>query len=156
MLPFVFILTLSRLVVKAWDSPNWIPGRTTLETERDLRIVQMALLLGLVALFSYYAIPLRRNLKGIIYGFILFVTTTLIRLTFGGYLRRSFQYVWPYLLNFGYLAVLLMWCATLWSYEAAPEMETDARLEIDYQSLAAATRKQLRAAQSHLLKAVRS
>jgi len=83
-LPFLFIFATSRIFVKAWNSPNWIPGSTTLETERDLRIVQTALLIGLVALFAYYAIPLRRDLKGIIYGFGVFAGTSVIHLSLRG------------------------------------------------------------------------
>jgi hypothetical protein len=155
-LPLLFIFSISRMFVKGWNSPNWIPGSTTLETERDLRIVQMALLLGLVALFAYYAIPLRRSLKGIIYGCSVFVATSLIHLTFGHYLGESFRYLWPYIQPVAYLFVLLIWCRTLWSYEAAPDLETNPRLELEYQSLAAATKRQLRAAHNSLWKAIRS
>jgi hypothetical protein len=155
-LPFLFIFSISRLLVKAWDSPNWIPGRTTLETERDLRMVQMALLFGLVALFAYYAVPLRRDLKGIIYGCSVFVATSLIHLTFGHHLGESFRYLWPYIQPMAYLIVLLIWYGTLWSYETAPELETNPRLEVDYQSLAAATRRRLRAVHTYVLKAIGS
>jgi len=77
--------------VKAWNSPNWIPGKTTLETERDLRIVQVTLLIGLVALFAYYAVPLGRNLKGIIYGYGLFIATNVLHLTLRDSLGDSFE-----------------------------------------------------------------
>lgn len=155
-IPFLFIFSISRLLVKVFDSPNWIPGRTTLETERDLRIVQMALLLGLIALFAYYAIPLRRELKGIIYGFSVSVATILIHLTLRDQLGKSFQQRWEYIQPTAYIFVLLIWCATLWSYERAPELETNRRLEVDYQSLAGATKRQLRAAHSYIWKAIRS
>lgn len=141
--------------MKAWNSPNWIPGRTTLETERDLRVVQMALLFGLIALFAYYAIPLGRDLKGIIYGFSIYVAITVIHLTFGDYLGESLRYLWPYILPVAYIFVLLIWCWTLWSYETAQEAEISSRLEVDYQSLASATRRQLRAAHNYLLKGIR-
>jgi hypothetical protein len=154
-LPFLFIFATSRMFVKAWNSPNWIPGSTTLETERDLRVVQMALLFGLIALLAYYAIPLRRNLKGILYGFSIYVAITVIHLTIGDYLGESARYLWPYILPVAYIFVLLIWCWTLWSYETAQETEVSSRLEVDYQSLASATRRQLRAAQNYLLKAIR-
>jgi hypothetical protein len=154
-LPFLFIFATSRMFVKAWNSPNWIPGRTTLETERDLRVVQMALLFGLIALFAYYAIPLGRDLKGIIYGFSIYVAITVIHLTFGDYLGESLRYLWPYILPVAYIFVLLIWCWTLWSYETAQEAEISSRLEVDYQSLASATRRQLRAAHNYLLKGIR-
>jgi len=152
---FIFVFSISRLLVKAWDSANWIPGRTTLETERDLRTVQMGLLLGLVVLFAYYGIPLGRNLKGIIYGFIAFVGVTIAHLTFGTYLAESLRFLWPYVISIAYFLVLVMWCKTLWVYESASETATDSRLEMDYQSLVSATKKQFRAARSQLFKAVR-
>src|SRR5260370_38957290 len=92
----LFILGITRIFVKAWNSPNWIPGRTTLETERDLRIVQLALLIGLVSLFASYAIPLGRNLKGIIYGYGLFIATSVAHLTLRDYLGDSFQLACQY------------------------------------------------------------
>jgi hypothetical protein len=155
-IPFLFIFSVSRLFVKAWNSPNWIPGSTTLELERDLRIVQMALVLGLVALFAYYAIPLRRDLKGIICGFSVSVATILIHLTLRDHLGDSFQHRWEYVQPMAYIIVLLIWCGTLWSYETAPELTTNPRLEVDYRSLATATRRQLRAVHTYVLKAIRS
>ena len=154
-LSFLFILATSRIFVKAWNSPRWIPGSTTLETERDLRVIQLALLIGLAVLFAYYAIPLRRNLKGIIYGFSLFVAASLIHLTFGNYLGDKFRFIWPYCQPLAFIFVLLIWCKTLWSYETTPELETNSHFEVAYQSLASGTKRQLRAAQSHILKAIR-
>ena len=109
-LALMFILAITRIFVKVWSSPNWIPGKTTLETERDLRIVQLALLIGLVALFTSYAIPLGRNLKGIVYGYGLFTATSVAHLTLRGYLGDSFQRAWQYIQPICYLVVLLVWC----------------------------------------------
>jgi hypothetical protein len=152
---FLFILAFTRILVKAWNSPHWIPGKTTLETERDMRTVQVALLIGLVALFASYAIPLGRNLKGIIYGYGLLVSTTVVHLTLRDYLGDSFQRSWLYTQPICYLFVLLVWCLTLWSYAAIPEPETEPRLEADYESLVAATKSKVRSAHSYLLKMMR-
>ena len=149
-LPFLFIFSISRIVVKVWNSPNWMPGRTSLEAERDLRTVQIALLIGLVALFAYYAIPLGRNLKGIIYGFSVFVGTSVIHLTLRDYLGDSFQQLWQYIQPLAYIFVLVIWCAALWSYATVPEPEMEPHLEGDYQTLVQATRKQLSSARSYL------
>jgi len=154
-LPYLFILAITRIFVKAWNSPNWIPGKTTLETERDLRIVQVALLIGLIALFASYAIPLGRNLKGIIHGYGLFIATSVVHLTLRDYLGDAFQRSWLYIQPICYLLVLLLWCATLWSYAPIPKPITEPRLESDYQSLVAATNRKVRSARSHLLKAMR-
>ncbi len=153
-LSFIFILSISRILVKAWNSPHWIPGRTTLEQERDLRIVQLALLLGLVALFAYYAIPLGRNLKGIIYGFSLFLGTSIIHLTLRDYLGDSFQHLWQYIQPVAYLLVLTIWCAALWSYATVPEPEIEPHLEVDYQALVRATRKHLSSARTFLARTI--
>jgi len=154
-LAFLFILAFTRIFVKAWNSPNWIPGRTTLETERDLRIVQLVLLIGLAGLFASYAIPLGRNLKGIIYGYGLFTATSVAHLTLRDYLGDSFQRAWQYIQPICYLAVLVVWCMTLWSYAPIPQPTTQPRLEADYESLIAATKRKVRSARSYVLRAMR-
>ncbi len=155
LLLFIFIVAITRIFVKALSSPNWIPGKTTLETERDLRIVQVALLIGLAALFASYAISLGRNLKGIIYGYGLFVATSVVHLTLRDHLGDSFERSWEYIQPLCYLLVLLAWCTTLWSYAPVPEPTTDPRLEADYESLVAATTRKVHSARSHLFRAMR-
>ena len=155
-LPVIFILSISRILVKVWNSPKWIPGRTSLVAERDLRVVQIALLIGLAALFAYYAIPLGRNLKGIIYGFSVFVGTSVIHLTLRDYLGDSFQHIWQYIQPMSYIGVLVVWCVGLWSYATVPEVEIEPRLEGDYQSLVGATRKQLSSARAYLARTMKT
>ena len=121
LLPFIFILAITRVFVKAWNSPHWIPGQTTLETERDLRIVQFALLASLAVLFACYAIRLGRNLKGILYGYGVFLVTSVADLTLRDYLGDSFQHAWQYIQPICYVAVLLVWCFTLWLYAPIQE-----------------------------------
>jgi len=154
-LAFLFIFASTRIFVKAWNSPTWIPGRTVFEIERDLRIVQLALLAGLVILFVCYAIPLGRNLKGIAYGYGLFLVTSVVNLTLRDYLGRSFQLAWEYIQPLCYLLVLLVWCVTLWSYAPIPEPAIEPQLEADYESLVAATKRKLLSARTYLLKAMR-
>lgn len=154
-LPFLFVFAMTRLFVKAWNSPNWIPGGTTLETERDLRIVQAALLFSLVALFAYYAIPLGRNLRGIIYGYGLFLVTAVVNLSLRDYIGASFQPLAQYIQAVSYLLVLLVWCKTLWAYESIAGSEPESRLEVDYQSLVRATREKLSSARTYLLRGMR-
>lgn len=151
-LPFLFVFAMTRIFVKAWNSPNWIPGKTTLETERDLRIVQLGLLFSLVALFAYYAIPLGRNLMGIIYGYVLFLVTNVVNLSLRNNIGDSFQASAQYIQAVSYLLVLLVWSKTLWAYESIPEPELEPRLEVDYQSLVRATREKLRSVRAYLLR----
>jgi hypothetical protein len=154
-LAFLFIVAGSRIIVKAWNSPTWIPGRTLFEIERDLRSVQLALLIGLVALFTCYVIPLGRNLKGVAYGYALFLGTSVINLTLRDKLGDSFQHSWEYIQPICYLLVLGVWCLALWSYAPIPQPTTEPRLEADYQSLLASTKETVRSARSYVVKAMR-
>lgn len=154
-LAFLFIFASTRIFVKGWNSPTWIPGKTLFEIERDLRIVQLALVAGLVVLFTCYAIPLGRNLKGVAYGYALFLCTSVINLTLRDDLGNGFQHFWKYMQPVCYLLVLGVWCLTLWSYVPIPEPTTEPRLEADYESLIAATKKKVRSARSSVLKAMR-
>ena len=154
-LPFLFVLSFSRVFVKAWNSGHWVPGFTPLETERDLRIVQAALLAGLIGLLAFYAVPIGRNLKGMIIGFGFFLGTSLIHLTARDYFGEAFQRAWGYIQPLAYLAVLGIWSITLWFYSPAPEPEPASRLELDYQARLAGTRRQLRLARSHLARTMK-
>jgi hypothetical protein len=143
-LPLLFIFAFARILVQASMSPNWIPGRTPLETEIDLQALQLVLLLGLIALLAYYSIPLGRNLKGILYGYGLFLATNLSGLMLRQSLGDSFHNSWHYIEPASYLCVLAVWCWALWSYAPAPEPEREPSLEADYEALVAATRGKLR------------
>jgi hypothetical protein len=148
----LFVFATARILVKAWESPTWIPGKTAFEIERDLRIVQGALLLGLVALFSYYAIGLGRNVKGIVSGYGLFLATSLVNLTLRYDLGKSFERQWQFIQPACYLLVLGVWCVALWSYAPVPEPEVEPGLEGDYEALRARTREKLSAASARLFR----
>jgi hypothetical protein len=153
---FLFVITMSRILVIAANNPKWMPGQTTLETEREFRIVQSVVLIGLVALLAYYAIPAGRNLKGIMVGYGIFLATSLVQLTLRDFFGDRFQYWWQYIQPSTYIAVLLIWCHMLWTFAPVEESSPDVRIEADYQSLAFETRKQLKAAGSYIVKAIRS
>jgi hypothetical protein len=153
LLLFVFIITFTRIVVQVWDSSSWTPGATTLQTELDLRVVQAAMLLGLIGLFAYYSIPLGRNLKGIAYGYGFFLLTSVINLQLRDSLGETFQRLWQYIQPACYLAVLGIWCYALWSYAPVPE-ESEPRLEEHYQALRARAREGLSSARARILRGI--
>jgi hypothetical protein len=155
-IPFLFALSASRVIAKAWESPKWLPGATTLETERDLRIVQAALLAGLVALALYYAVPLGKNLKGMIVGYGFFLATSLVQLTARNNLGESFQSAWQILQPTSYLLSLIFWLVALWSYAPAPKPQHESRLEVDYQALLKATRRGLGTTRTRLSRTIGS
>lgn len=152
---FLFIVAIARIAVKAWNSPKWIPQRSTLETELDLRIIQLTLLLALVALFAYYAIPLGRNLKAIVYGYGFFLVTSVTGLALRNQAGDSFQRFWQYFQQSSYFAVLLIWCWGLWRYAPVPSPEREPALEADYERLVARTRSRFEVARARLLRGIR-
>jgi hypothetical protein len=153
---FLFVITMSRILVIAVDNHKWLPGQTTLEAEREFRVVQSVVLMGLVALLAYYAIPIGRNLKGIMAGYGIFLATSLVQLTLRDFFGDTFQYWWQYIQPSTYIAVLLIWCHTLWTFAPVQDLSPEVRIEADYQSLALETRKQLKAAGSYIVKVIRS
>jgi len=122
-LAFVFILSASRILANAWGDPNWRPAKTAFDAERDLRIVQITVLLGLVALLRYYAVPAGRNLNGIIAGYATFLAASVSHLSVIGSLGHVFPKVWQNLQPVAYITVLLIWCGSLWHYAPAAESE---------------------------------
>lgn len=147
---FVFIFAVSRILVEATGNPNWTIGRSTLETELSLRIVQLVLLIGLVILFTYYEIPLGPNLQGIIYGYGFFLIVNVASLRLRDYLGSAFQHAWQTIQPACYILVLLTWCFTLWLYSPLPDQGSEASLEADYRFVVARTREKLRSTRERL------
>jgi len=155
LLALVFIFTFGRFLVKNWSAASWTRVRTALDLELDLRVVQVALLFALVALFAYYAIPLGKNLKGIVYGYGLFLVTSLVNLTLRGQLGDSFQRVWQYMQPGCYMLVLAIWTWSLWSYRPVPKPKVQPELELHYAAFMRATRVKLLAARDRLARGTR-
>jgi hypothetical protein len=154
------LLLVSLIVVaKVLDNTANLPAVwltvTTAELERNLRAVQAVLLMSLVVVIAFYRIPLGRNLWGMLLGYAMFIGTSVINLTLRVILGDSFQGVWQYLQPLFYLAVLCVWCLTLWSYKTAAQPKTEPKIEQDYQLLVAATRKCLLQARIYLGRATR-
>ncbi len=151
----IFVIVICKVVVSSLTSEGWSLAQTTGELERDFRTVQAFLILAIVGLLVHYRIQIGRNLRGMIWGYGFFIGTSILNLTFRSFLGEVFQIWWQYLQPVAYVVVLLIWCATLWSSHPNPEPETDPRIEQDYQSLVAATRRRFRQARAHVGRTVR-
>jgi len=151
----VFIVVVAKVLVNALSGPIWSPGKTSAELERIFRSIQAVLLVVLVGLLVYYAIPTGRNLKGMILGYGFFIGTRVISLTvhapLGDRSQLSSQYVQP----FSYLVTLLIWCSTMWSYQANPRPGAEVEIERDYELVAARTIRLVAHVRAYLLRAVR-
>lgn len=129
---------------------------TTEDLERNLRTVQAVLILVLVGVLFYYTIPIGRNLKGLVLGYGLFVSASVIDMALTWHLeRRIFRQLWQYFYSGAYFLALIIWCLTLWSYQPSPEPRIQPLIERDYGVLAESTRRLLAAARGYLVRAVR-
>ncbi|HVH72046.1 MAG TPA: hypothetical protein VNB49_13160 [Candidatus Dormibacteraeota bacterium] len=152
---FILLMVLSKALVDTWNGAAWW-ATTAVELERNLRAVQAAVLIGFLMIAAFYRIPLGQNLWGMLLGYGLLISSSVIILAFRILLGASFQTAWRYLQPLSYLTVLYIWCTTLWSYKIAPLPKAEPKIEQDYQLLAAATRKGLLQARAYLARTMRS
>jgi len=132
-LSVIFILVVSKAFFNTLSGHHvWSPATTTAELELNLRSVQAILLVALGGLLRYYAIPIGRNLRGMILGYGFFIGTSLINLSFLSRVSEKFHLWWTYLEPVSYLATLLIWCWALWSYYPNPQPEKQVFIERDY------------------------
>jgi hypothetical protein len=120
---FVFALAVIRALVNASSGASFF-GQTKTDLERNLRLVQAAAILGIAVLSFFYAIPLGKNARGIVVGYGLFLSTSVVQLTWVSHFRERFYEISRYLQPGIYLVVLLVWIASLWSYQQAPTPRT--------------------------------
>lgn len=152
---FTLALTVSKAIANASTGLGWWPTKTLVALERDLRTVQAAVLVGLAIIIASYAIPLGRNLWGMMAGYALLISTNVITLTLSEHLGSGFYTTWRYLQPLAYVTALSIWCATLWSYGPVPAGNENPRIEQDYQTLVQVTTKGFLHARTYLRKAFR-
>ena len=138
----VFSLTFGRVVLTAQEGlSNW-STMMTIQLERDMRFVQIGALLTLLLLLSLYAVPIGRNLCGILLGYGTFLGTNILNLVL---MRRFGNHVQSFAAHFqswSYLLVLVVWTVYLWSY--APRLwKASSPQPLSYEELYAKTRQRL-------------
>ena len=155
LLLFVFAMVFAKAIVNALDGLPILAKDSSLLLERDLRVVQSCALIALVIAFLFYAIPLSRNLRGIMLGYGIFLGSSIAQLTIMNRLGERILAVWFYLQPVSYLIVLTVWAAALWNYGKQPTIDRTIRLERDYRILRQRTLSRLRRSRAALDKAVR-
>ena len=101
--------------------PARIPVEDAKDLERNLRELQGISLVPLLALLSYYSIPLGKNVKGMIAGYTLFVSAGILEHSLRADPGSQIQ-----LRPVAFVASLVVWCTALWSYH--PNLQTPDRL----------------------------
>jgi hypothetical protein len=83
--------------------------------ERNFRTLQALLLLVLLLGVYYFGLPLRRQVRGIFYGYGLYIGTSLATLALEASLGIRFDYFWRFLQPFSYVVSLGIYLAAFWS-----------------------------------------
>jgi hypothetical protein len=154
LLTIVFAMALAKAVADASNDSRWWAEATTIDIERALRTVQAFAIVTLVALFLLYAIPFGQNLKGILLGYGLFVGVSVVWFTFLPAEGYQYRHLWSYLGPATYDLALCLWVVSLWSPQPQQDLATNARLEEQYQQVAARTRRRLQQARGYLGKVI--
>ena len=158
-LALIFSLAFAKALVVAANDPRWWVQANTLEIERVLRTVQVIAVTALAAVCVIYAIPLGKNLRGILLGYGIYVGVFTLCLTFVPQQGHNF---WWYASSSCYPVVLGIWLTHLWSPSenlapgASNKPGNDSISGSDYEETATATRRRLQAARGDLVKVVRS
>lgn len=152
-LSLVLALVASKVLADGWLDSTRL-SVTVIVLERNLRAVQAVALISLVLLLFYFAVPVNRTHRGVALGYGLFVATSVIDLTAADALGRTFHNAWVILQPLFYLAVLCIWCAYLWNYQAPRDRAPVSLHLLGYRSLAVRTRKGFAEGLSYLRKNV--
>ena len=120
----VFLLTVGRVFVTAQEGSQRWSTMMTIQLERDMRFVEIAALLTLLVLFLCYAIPIGRNLRGILFGYGLFLGVNILNLTLMRRFGAEVQALASYVQSLTYVVVLGVWTVLLWSRSTEPAAGT--------------------------------
>jgi len=124
--------------------------------ERDLRTLQAILLAALLAIFTFYRIPIGKNLRGIMLGYTLYIGVRVLELTAYTQLSKVDGVFVSKIEPVSYLICLGIWTGALWSRSPEPKMEVASNIGRDYDQLAELTRNKLLRARAYLTRTVRS
>ncbi len=134
---------------------EWMPAKNSAELERDLRMAQALALFVIAFLIFYYRIAIGRNMKGMMVGFGLYVSISLISLTLRLLFGVQFSPAWKVIQSTSYLGALSVWTVALWSYEPNPVAKPPAG-KADYEALARGTRAALDEVRSNFKRTAQS
>ncbi|MBV9886905.1 MAG: hypothetical protein JO119_10205 [Acidobacteria bacterium] len=156
LLAVLFVVAIVKTVVKTLDVPEWWMKTTPAQVEGLLRVCELLAILALTLLFLFYSIPFGRNLRGILIGYGLFVSWSVVCLALVAAGVAKSDSLWSYTFSISYVISVVVWTVSLWSYQPNPVPDRAIPLEQEYQRVAAATQRRLHTARGYLAKAVGS
>jgi hypothetical protein len=98
----------------------WRVRLANIQIERGLIAIQAVLLLIALGVIFYHAIPVGRNLTGMVLGYGLCVGASVMILTFRIYVGPSFNPTWQLAQPFSFWLSLMIWLLTLWNDDGEP------------------------------------
>lgn len=144
----------AKAMVEVWGNQLRNVGSTVVDFERDLRVVQMLLLLGLVGLVARYALPMGKNIVSILMGYGLYLGFRVVLLTVLSDLGRVYHPVVSLALQGAWNLSVIVWCVGMWSYSDVPTPEC--QIECDYERTSEGTMRAMGQLRSHLVHSWRS
>lgn len=156
LLSLLFIVAMIKTVIKTLNVPVWWFNATPAQVEGLLRVCQLLAILSLTVLFLFYSVQFGKNLRGILLGFGIFFSWSVICLALVSAGVAKANSIWSYTLPLSYLLTLVVWAVHLWSYQPNPVPDRAIPLEQEYQRVAAATQRRFHTARGYLAKAVGS
>jgi hypothetical protein len=151
----VFGAIFAFVLVYPWAVPGASLAGTMFELERDLRGVQAIFLFGTLVVVSHYGIAIGRNMKGMIFGYGLYVGSSLMMLATRSYAGDSFYNTLKIVQPLSWNISLVIWASALWSFYPNPAPRPAIRLEEDYEIFASRTRNTVGAMRSYLVRVPR-
>lgn len=144
----------AKALVELWGNPRHNVTATVLEFERDLRVVQMLLLLGLMGLVAHYALPMGKNILSIMVGYGMYLGLRVTLLTVLAHWGLVYDSAVSLILQVGWNLAVVIWCVGMWSCSGVPAPEQ--QLECDYERVSARTMQAMVELRSHLVPPWRS
>jgi hypothetical protein len=140
--------------------PFFAPNATAAQAlfyrlQRDFLTVQALLLIVIIRVMAYYAIPAGKNLKGMMLGYGQMVAVTMCGLALRAYRGPAFDATFSLLQQASYLVAIMIWLIALWSYLPDTVPPPSIMGDGDYQVLASRTRDMVDVAGSNLVKVER-
>ncbi|OFW26461.1 MAG: hypothetical protein A3H27_03895 [Acidobacteria bacterium RIFCSPLOWO2_02_FULL_59_13] len=132
----VFLIgVLGAALVNAFNGEASGLVKSVIRFERNLQAVQAILLTLLLILIRYYAIPLGRNLRGLIVGYGFLIGVSVVTLTLRSQFGVAFQLWWQYLQQSSGLITSVIWVPAFWVYVPNPKPDVSIGLDEDYAAL---------------------
>jgi hypothetical protein len=135
------------------SSPGSI-AQSEVGLERNVRAVQILFFVGIVGTVVYYAIALGKNIRGMIYGYGLYLAVSVVAFALRLYYHSKvdvLRTVRPLVFDVS----LLIWLVALWAYHPNPTPGSGGHLEEDYEAVVSLTRAVVNALRGHLRRSTR-